>query len=81
MRSRTTSRETGIGVGQEERDLLLGGKGQEDDHFLPPRKTVHPTERERWIRIFYRTLLWLFILLVCGMLFWGWQLVRSSSGS
>ncbi|MCZ8512905.1 hypothetical protein O9H85_10840 [Paenibacillus filicis] len=47
-----------------------------DEHYLPPRKTVHPTERERWVRFFYRSLLWIFILLVSGLLLWGWKLVK-----
>lgn len=43
---------------------------------LPPRKSVHRTEKEKWLRIFYRSLLWLFILLVAGLLVWGWRRVR-----
>lgn len=49
---------------------------QEDDRFLPPRNTVHPTEKERWLPVFYRTLLWLFILLVVGLLIWGWDYLK-----
>ncbi|KPV55496.1 hypothetical protein QJ48_32890 [Paenibacillus sp. A3] len=46
-----------------------------DDHYLPPRKTVHPTEKEKWLPYFYRSLLWIFILLVAGLSAWGWKLV------
>ncbi|MEC0212202.1 hypothetical protein P4H70_24975 [Paenibacillus ehimensis] len=46
-----------------------------DDHYLPPRKTVHPTEKEKWLPYFYRSLLWIFILLVAGLSVWGWKLV------
>ncbi|SDC39349.1 hypothetical protein SAMN02799630_00465 [Paenibacillus sp. UNCCL117] len=44
-----------------------------EEHYLPPRKSVHPTEKEKWLRIFYRSLLWIFILLVTGLLLWGWK--------
>jgi hypothetical protein len=50
--------------------------GEKDETFLPPRKAVHPTEKETWLRIFYRSLLWLFVLLVAGLFVWGWQLVH-----
>ncbi|MGG1598702.1 hypothetical protein [Paenibacillus naphthalenovorans] len=48
-----------------------------DDHYLPPRQTVHPTEKEKWVFIFYRSLLWIFVLLVAGLLIWGWTLFNS----
>ncbi|UUZ79484.1 hypothetical protein LJK88_30620 [Paenibacillus sp. P26] len=50
---------------------------EHDEHYLPPRKTVHPTEKEKWLRFFYRSLLWIFILLVAGLLAWGWKLVKA----
>jgi type VI protein secretion system component VasF len=46
---------------------------ERDEHFLPPRKAVHPAEKERWSKLFYRSLLWMFILLVVGLLVWGRQ--------
>jgi hypothetical protein len=46
-------------------------KQEEEDHYLPPRKEVHPSENGKWTRIFYQTLLWLFILLVVGLTIWG----------
>lgn len=46
---------------------------EKEETFLPPRKTVHATEKEKWLPIFYRTLLWLFIALVVGLLVWGWR--------
>ncbi|MGF7030437.1 hypothetical protein J2T17_001342 [Paenibacillus mucilaginosus] len=49
------------------------GPAVPDDHYLPPRKTVHPTEKEKWLPLFYRSLLWIFVLLVVGLLFWGYQ--------
>ncbi|MBD0380627.1 hypothetical protein [Paenibacillus sedimenti] len=42
-----------------------------DDTYLPPRKAVHPSENGKWTRIFYLTLLWLFITLVVGLTVWG----------
>lgn len=51
----------------------------QEDTFLPPRKVVHPTEKETWLRIFYRSLLWLFILLVAGLLVWGWRRVNGEA--
>lgn len=44
---------------------------QEDDTYLPPRNDVHPSERGKWTRIFYLTLLWLFIILVVSLTAWG----------
>ncbi|PZE21974.1 hypothetical protein [Paenibacillus xerothermodurans] len=52
---------------------------EKDDTFLPPRRAVHPTEKETWLRMFYRSLLWLFIMLVTGLLVWGWQSVSMAS--
>lgn len=51
-------------------------QAEPDDHYLPPRNTVHSTEKEKWTRIFYQSLLWTFILLVIGLLVWGWKLVK-----
>ncbi|MDF2646707.1 MAG: hypothetical protein K0Q73_2512 [Paenibacillus sp.] len=44
---------------------------QENDTYLPPRNAVHPSERGKWTRIFYLTLLWLFIILVVSLTVWG----------
>jgi hypothetical protein len=44
---------------------------QEEDYYLPPRKVVHPSENGKWTRIFYQTLLCLFIMLVIGLTVWG----------
>ncbi|MFD0694870.1 hypothetical protein ACFQZT_12260 [Paenibacillus sp. GCM10027628] len=44
---------------------------EEDDTYLPPRKAVHPSEKGKWARLFYLTLLWLFIMLVVGLTVWG----------
>ncbi|MEW9699027.1 hypothetical protein [Paenibacillus sp. SI8] len=42
-----------------------------DDTYLPPRRAIHPSEQGKWTRIFYLTLLWLFIVLVVGLTIWG----------
>ncbi|WP_230632950.1 hypothetical protein [Paenibacillus athensensis] len=42
-----------------------------DETYLPPRMAVHPTEKGKWTKIFYLTLLWLFISLVVGLTVWG----------
>ncbi|MBP1988923.1 hypothetical protein J2Z66_000518 [Paenibacillus eucommiae] len=46
----------------------------EDSYYLPPRKVIHPSENSKWTKIFYQTLLWLFILLVVGLTIWGTRL-------
>ncbi|MNI28547.1 hypothetical protein D3C85_1889650 [compost metagenome] len=43
----------------------------EEEHYLPPRKVIHPSEKGKYTRIFYQTLLWLFISLVVGLTIWG----------
>ncbi|MFC5699853.1 hypothetical protein ACFPVX_01050 [Cohnella faecalis] len=38
---------------------------------MPPRSVVHPSKRGQGTKLFYRLLLFLFILLVGGLLWWG----------
>jgi hypothetical protein len=45
---------------------------EEEERYLPPRKSVHPSEKGVWARRFYLTLFWLFILLTAGLFAWGW---------
>ncbi|NHN28754.1 hypothetical protein [Paenibacillus agricola] len=52
---------------------------EEDETFLPPRNVVHPTESEKVLRIFYLSILWIFILLVAGFIFWGWQRMQGEA--
>jgi|HigsolmetaAR203D_1030402.scaffolds.fasta_scaffold00169_36 hypothetical protein len=44
---------------------------------LPPRRTKHPSERGKWIRLYFITLVVLFSGLTVGLIFWGerygWQ--------
>ncbi|TXK76559.1 hypothetical protein [Paenibacillus sp. N3.4] len=46
-------------------------ENHEDDTYLPPRGVIHPSEQGKWTRIFYLTLLWLFVILVVSLTIWG----------
>ncbi|KIL38208.1 hypothetical protein SD70_27970 [Gordoniibacillus kamchatkensis] len=58
-------------------ELTSGPRGahaqQADDTYLPPRKTVHPSEKGVWTRRFYAALLWLFVTLTAALLIWGYR--------
>ncbi|MFC0214893.1 hypothetical protein ACFFK0_21015 [Paenibacillus chartarius] len=45
----------------------------EEDTYLPPRKTVHPSERLKWTRRFYLTLIWMLVLLTAALFVWGFK--------
>jgi hypothetical protein len=45
--------------------------GAVEETYLPPRRAVHPSEKGKWTRRFYLTLLWLFVLLVVALFAWG----------
>lgn len=42
-----------------------------DAHFLPPRSSVHPSQKGKVAKFFYQILLFIFILLVIGLAYWG----------
>lgn len=44
---------------------------------LPPRGMKHRSEKGKWLRIFYLTLVLLFIGLAVGLMLWGRQLTLS----
>jgi hypothetical protein len=44
---------------------------QETDVPLPPRSTVHPSNKMKMVRLFYNSLLALFLLLTAGLMVWG----------
>lgn len=46
----------------------------EAEGTLPPRSTLFPAKRRKWNKIFYNTLLVLFIMLVAGLALWGFRL-------
>jgi len=47
------------------------GKPEETTGSLPPRRTKHPSERGRWLRAFYLTLVLMFVGLTVGLMLWG----------
>lgn len=51
--------------------LIEKNRLEEDDRTLPPRKTVHPSNKIRMMRIFYTTLVIMFAALVVGLVVWG----------
>jgi hypothetical protein len=63
----------------KQQSLETSRPGDEDETFLPPRNSVHPAESEKVLRIFYLSLLWMFIMLVAGLLFWGWQRMKEGA--
>lgn len=46
-------------------------KEWEKEYKIPPRKTIHPSEREKLTTFFYRLLASLFFLLTFALLGWG----------
>jgi hypothetical protein len=64
---------------QQSIEVTQKGTLEEDETFLPPRNVVHPAESEKLLRIFYLSLLWIFIFLVAGLLFWGWQRLKGEA--
>jgi hypothetical protein len=58
----------------QEAEASIETEGGEESYFLPPRKRVHPSEKGKWTRRFYQSLLVLFILLVLALTYWGIQL-------
>ncbi|WP_274364479.1 hypothetical protein [Paenibacillus thermotolerans] len=43
---------------------------------LPPRRKVHPSNKMKMVRIFYNTLIILFLALTAGLIVWGYQLIE-----
>ncbi|CAM3570475.1 hypothetical protein [Marinicrinis lubricantis] len=43
---------------------------------LPPRSAVHPSQKGRWVKIYYSVLLFIFILLTVSLMLWGNQLLK-----
>ncbi|WP_409346572.1 hypothetical protein [Paenibacillus sp. MBLB4367] len=46
------------------------GDNKEEGSGLPPRSVSHPAESGKWTKIFYRTLLALFMLLIASLIGW-----------
>jgi len=49
---------------------------KKEDEPLPPRSRVHPSNKMKLIRIFYRVLVGAFLLLTGGLIAWGFQLLE-----
>lgn len=43
---------------------------REEERPLPPRSASHPTEKVKWTKMFYRTLITLFMLLIASLISW-----------
>lgn len=52
-----------------------------DGSTLPPRRVKHPSHRGRLTRWFYLTLIFLFIALTVGLMWWGRQMLHPPDGS
>jgi hypothetical protein len=50
-------------------------EAEPDDYALLPRSTVHPSTKRRLTRLFYASILFLFILLIVSLI--GWFLWNS----
>ncbi|MFC4808457.1 hypothetical protein [Paenibacillus sp. GCM10023250] len=48
-------------------------KNGEEAPALPPRRVTHPSSKQQLTRWFYRLLIFLFLLLLAGLLWWGRQ--------
>lgn len=44
---------------------------EKDTNKLPPRHVAHPSNRTKLTKLFYNSLIFIFILLVAGLLVWG----------
>lgn len=53
-------------------------KQDEEEMFLPPRRALHPSNKGKLTRIFYFSLLLLFVGLVIGLIVWGIHLKESA---
>lgn len=49
-------------------------KQETEEMFLPPRRVLHPSNKGKLTRIFYVSLLLLFVGLVIGLIVWGIRL-------
>lgn len=46
------------------------------DAPLPPRRKVHPSNKMKMVRLFYNTLVFLFLLLTAGLIIWGYRFLE-----
>jgi hypothetical protein len=46
----------------------------EAEGLLPPRSTVFPSNKKKLTQIFYNSLFIIFVLLVMGLIYWGFRM-------
>jgi hypothetical protein len=56
----------------------LHSESKVEDYTLPPRSIVHPSAKGKLTRIFYSTIVTLFVLLILTLI--GWFLFNSKQG-
>lgn len=53
---------------------------QEDwEEPIPPRRVLHASDKEKYLRIFYFILTFLFLLLTILLTIWGFHLIEDSA--
>ncbi|WP_199614986.1 hypothetical protein [Paenibacillus alkalitolerans] len=57
------------------KENLEGFEGQKEEP-LPPRRKVHPSNKMQVIRFFYNSLIFLFLILMAGLIIWGNQFLE-----
>jgi hypothetical protein len=67
-RSKRERRRTGGEAGAEK---SRAAAERDETMPLPPRSTLHPSEKEKLTRLFYRFLFLLFSALTIGLMIWG----------
>lgn len=59
---------------QDEFDAASGEK--KEGGPLPPRRKVHPNNKMKMVRMFYNALIFIFLLLMAGLIIWGRQFLE-----
>lgn len=54
------------------------GENEEDSTMLPPRSIVHPSNKAKITRVFYMSLVLMFIALVISLIIWGANLKEAA---
>lgn len=49
---------------------------QKKDEPLPPRSKIHPSNKLQMVRLFYNILIFAFLLLMAGLVYWGFQFLE-----
>jgi hypothetical protein len=60
---------------REPAEERLGDEGTQERELgletLPPRRKVHPSNKMQMVRLFYNSLIVLFLSLMAGLIVWG----------